>query len=85
MSEEDIKLLKFLKALDNDIRIKLVEFILNYKEGDDFLVPPKVSPPIPRIPPPTNPSSILTVKKVKKLVTTETENIGNLKNEGGKD
>ena len=28
-----------------------------------FLVPPKVSPPIPRIPPPTNPSSILTVKE----------------------
>lgn len=44
MSEEDIKLLKFLKALDNPIRIKIVEFILNHKEGDDIIfVPSKVS------------------------------------------
>lgn len=38
---EKIKFLKFLKALDNPIRLKIIEFVLNYKEGDNFLVPPK--------------------------------------------
>jgi len=42
LSAEDIKFLKMLKALDNPIRIKIVEFILNYKDGNDIiLTPPK--------------------------------------------
>ena len=65
--------------------LKIAENLLMPKATPAVLISPKVSPPIPRTAPPTNPSSILTVKKVKKLVTTETENIGNLKNEGGKD
>ena len=35
MSSEDIKTLKMLKALDDPIRRMIVEFILNYKEGDE--------------------------------------------------
>lgn len=32
VSEEDIKLLKLLKALDNSTRLMIIEFILNHKE-----------------------------------------------------
>ncbi len=40
--KEGIKTLKFLKALDHPIRRKIVEFILNYKEGDEIRVYTKV-------------------------------------------
>jgi len=53
---------------------KLDQILKHWDNG--VVLPPKVSPPIPHIPPPTNPSSILTVTDVTKVVTKGSQNIG---------